>query len=127
MKCRIVSLYMPTSSYPEEEYEAVLTELEKKVLDGCKQDGRIPIIGADINGSVGTSKDEETEEEDESHRSTWNRQASEQKRSKLYVIYGKAQAVLGTDVGPRQLLYVETSERQRTFHRPYRCPPEISQ
>jgi len=24
----------------------------------------------------------------------------------LYVIYGKAQAVLGTDVGPRKLLYV---------------------
>ena len=61
---------MPTSSYPEEEYEAVLTELEKKVLDGCRQDGRIPIIGADINGSVGICKDEEEEGSDRWMRKT---------------------------------------------------------
>ena len=54
---------MPTSSYSAEQYEEVLEELEKKVLNGCKQEGRIPIIGADINGSVGISKADEEEEE----------------------------------------------------------------
>ena len=52
-----------TSSCSAEQYEEVLEELEKKVLDGCKQEGRIPIIGADINGSVGISKAEDEEEE----------------------------------------------------------------
>ena len=63
LQYRIISLYMPTSSYSAEQYEEVLEELEKKVLDGCKQEGRIPIIGADINGSVGISKAEDEEEE----------------------------------------------------------------
>ena len=53
-----------TSSFSAEQYEEVLEELEKKVLDGCKQEGRVPIIGADIiNGSAGISKADEEEEE----------------------------------------------------------------
>ena len=51
----VISLCVPTSSCSAEQYEEVLEELEKKVLNGCKQEGRIPIIGADINGSVGIS------------------------------------------------------------------------
>ena len=43
--------------------EEALEELEKKILDGCKQEGRIPIIGADINRSAGISKADEEEEE----------------------------------------------------------------
>ena len=54
---------MPTSSYPAEEYTAVLDSLEKEVLSGCKRDGRIPIMGADINGSMGVYKKEEEESE----------------------------------------------------------------
>ena len=63
LQYRVTSLYMPTSSCSAEQHEEVLEELEKKVLDGCKQEGRIPIIGADINGSVGISKAEDEEEE----------------------------------------------------------------
>lgn len=63
LQYRVISLYMPTSSYPAEEYTAVLDSLEKEVLSGCKRDGRIPIIGADINGSMGVYKKEEEESE----------------------------------------------------------------
>ena len=40
MQCRVISLCVPTSSCSAEQYEEVLEELEKKVLDGCKQKGR---------------------------------------------------------------------------------------
>lgn len=72
LRYRIISLYMPTSSYPEDEYEAVLEELERKVLDGCKQDRRTPIIGADINGSVGICNNTEEEEEGSDRLSATN-------------------------------------------------------
>ena len=63
LQYRVISLYMPTSKYPAEEYTAVLESLEKDVLSGCRRDGRIPIIGADINGSMGIHKKEEAESE----------------------------------------------------------------
>ena len=58
---RVISLYMPHSKYPEVEYLALLESLQRNVLDGCQQDSRIPIIGTDMNGSMGIYKSNEAE------------------------------------------------------------------
>ena len=56
-----MSLYVQHSKYPEVEYLALLESLQRNVLDGCQQDSRIPIIGTDMNGSMGIYKSSEAE------------------------------------------------------------------
>ena len=43
---------MPTTRYIGKEYLEILKEVKTKVLVPCEKEGRIPVIGVKVNGSM---------------------------------------------------------------------------